>query len=1268
MRVSAMGDEGRGSGGGVSGRWGMKVGAVEGTGGAVREKGRRRRTGGSAQWGRRFGAVGDEGRRRWERLPQRTSTTSTTRWLKSTAASGSWSSDLLPPPMQALRTPPIETATQQLEQRICTAANHSSSEPRETAPKFDGQEIFCDSTKTDPISWFGKFDLTLQLHYVKEHKHHAYLYSQSGGACQAWLDNLLSKYGVVAGDLHTKISWDDLKAAWHKRFQVEPSEIKVMDKLMVFEQGTLLSTDWIAEYQRLTSVPDIQMGFKAIRHYFISRSYPTLSNALNHVEDTLTTMAELFDKAAQIIITNKEAKNLRSSAPGPSRDQHWPRVAVVAAATPFDQTSEAVQGQTGKLSTAESDSTTLSTPSEPVSSRVTDLHSEAHAKVDNPPLLYSFEDYAARLVPTQGTQAQGQDVCAASSPSDSGDLSSSSGSSRDLACEFNIEVLDPLTSEDFAWLPLPTTGRLSGPRCAALCAHLHMYLSFYAPPTSPMDDEVAVGDILAYVTKVAREFRTQRYDDNNAPLMYVRIQVGQASCNTLLDSGSSRNFMSQTFMQRAGLGAQVRRKANPTAIKLADGKTQQLLDRVTYRCKAGHFHVQACVQGSSGQHHPAKGEQCIGSMIECSSGQSGGNLFKWGGSRCIKPAFVQKNCFRHCGDCSKLQSVFHEATSAWRCTLLGGRQWRREPPWLEWLQLGPVLGNEWTAPASHCPSCGVRASRRRRTFCRFHKGGAYDDLSTPKRRERMAVVSKECHMAASGIGMDIFTKQGRVSLPFTQSCFSRRKQCRGGHMHRGLVVKHVGVSGGWLCSMMCVQRHLTSITQVMAVQQAIREYSEEEEEGDVEEESPVGGARKEDGEDGSGEEEEEEKHAVTGGFGEEEQEDSHRRACDDEEEEKMEVTSRGAAEVRKEVASRMGKHRKAYTGETAREAEGQDEEEVAIGVLAGQWKQEHDDAKAIGEIRKVREAEESAMASQPSSITSIWTGEEANGERRNVSASVSSSGLGAGIGNEAEEGISPRERRKLRARKRQLKGQDEEGSLGWHGQMEEKWAMRNRDRKVMKDPEVIQQAFSFKQVTALGPRWYMVRVSGNGEKRAKEAILQALAELLPDRDVELVIPEVPTGKLKIDGTVSKQKKRLYPGVILMRATMDKKLYDVIRKVPRVTGFYGDFKGNSVRYLVMPQAVRENVIQALFERMAEQEAKVAAVAEKVAAEQQRKKELPKKVAKLEDGAPIEVVSGPFAGFRGKVVKVQRRLGTVKTLLWMFGRDTPAEVSLEHVRPA
>ncbi|GBG89027.1 hypothetical protein CBR_g48636 [Chara braunii] len=80
-----------------------------------------------------------------------------------------------------------QTATQQLQQRICTTATTSSPKPRETAPKFDGQEIFHDSMRTDPIPWFRKFELTLQLHNVKEHKHHAYFpLSDKIQAVQEW--------------------------------------------------------------------------------------------------------------------------------------------------------------------------------------------------------------------------------------------------------------------------------------------------------------------------------------------------------------------------------------------------------------------------------------------------------------------------------------------------------------------------------------------------------------------------------------------------------------------------------------------------------------------------------------------------------------------------------------------------------------------------------------------------------------------------------------------------------------------------------------------------------------------------------------------------------------------------------------------------------------------------------------------------------------------------------------------------------------------------
>ncbi|GBG72341.1 hypothetical protein CBR_g11919 [Chara braunii] len=74
-----------------------------------------------------------------------------------------------------------QTVTQQLEQRICTAATHPGTSQRESTPKFDSQEIFCDATKTNPIPWFRQFELKLQLHHVPETKHLAYLYSRSGG-------------------------------------------------------------------------------------------------------------------------------------------------------------------------------------------------------------------------------------------------------------------------------------------------------------------------------------------------------------------------------------------------------------------------------------------------------------------------------------------------------------------------------------------------------------------------------------------------------------------------------------------------------------------------------------------------------------------------------------------------------------------------------------------------------------------------------------------------------------------------------------------------------------------------------------------------------------------------------------------------------------------------------------------------------------------------------------------------------------------------------
>ncbi|GBG65173.1 hypothetical protein CBR_g49968 [Chara braunii] len=127
-------------------------------------------------------------------------------------------------------------------------------------------------------------------------------------------------------------------------------------------------------------------------------------------------------------------------------------------------------------------------------------------------------------------------------------------------------------------MPLPRSGRLPKPHCNVLKVQLRDYLHT-AVPTPLMDAGVEVVDLHAYIAKIDREFKTQRYDDIDAPLLYVRIQIGEATCSALIDCGASRNYMSQDFMVRAGLGPRVRRKSQPTQVTLVNGHTHKSIDR-----------------------------------------------------------------------------------------------------------------------------------------------------------------------------------------------------------------------------------------------------------------------------------------------------------------------------------------------------------------------------------------------------------------------------------------------------------------------------------------------------------------------------------------------------------------------------------------------------------------------------------------------------------------------------------------------------------------
>ncbi|GBG59582.1 hypothetical protein CBR_g49842 [Chara braunii] len=234
--------------------------------------------------------------------------------------------------------------------------------------------------------------------------------------------------------------------------------------------------------------------------------------------------------------------------------------------------------QLGKLSCAGGETTPPLTPPDSAALLAASYTSGEDANVVSS--RYTYEDYAVHLVPPldQPLHVQPSTACTVSLPSATESAASPPSIARDSTIWSRLEELDPLTFADFQWMPLPRSGRLPKPHCNVLMAQLRDYLHTTVP-TPLMDAGVEVVDLHAYIAKIDREFKTQRYDDVDAPLLYVRIQIGEATCSALIDCGASRNYMSQDFMVRAGLGPRVRRKSQPTQVTLADGRTHKSFDR-----------------------------------------------------------------------------------------------------------------------------------------------------------------------------------------------------------------------------------------------------------------------------------------------------------------------------------------------------------------------------------------------------------------------------------------------------------------------------------------------------------------------------------------------------------------------------------------------------------------------------------------------------------------------------------------------------------------
>ncbi|GBG86128.1 hypothetical protein CBR_g41031 [Chara braunii] len=379
-------------------------------------------------------------------------------------------------------------------------------------------EKFDDYTHQDPVVWWQGFTTELGIHEVPDHLFISALFINTKGGCQIWLSHMATIHGVQVSDLYKKVSWEDMTKEWKKRFIVDDAPTLAINRIFTMAQGSTPTRDWLTDWQKIVATPDLDLSFPHLRREFYNRSCAALSLALGDREQ-YNTFAEIINKARELIKTNRFGR---------------------------------------------------------LASGLLHIWGERECRKS----WIHLRGYAVHLVPPldQPLHVQQSIACTVSSPSATDSAPSPQSIAGDSTSWSRLEELDPLTFTDFQWMPVPSTRRLPKPHCNALMAQLRDYLHT-AVPAPLMDAGAEVVDLHAYIAKIDREFMTQRYDDIDAPLLYIRIQIGEAICSVLIDCGATRNYISQDLMVRVGLGPHVRRKSQPTQVTLADSHTHKSIDR-----------------------------------------------------------------------------------------------------------------------------------------------------------------------------------------------------------------------------------------------------------------------------------------------------------------------------------------------------------------------------------------------------------------------------------------------------------------------------------------------------------------------------------------------------------------------------------------------------------------------------------------------------------------------------------------------------------------
>lgn len=174
-------------------------------------------------------------------------------------------------------------------------------------------------------------------------------------------------------------------------------------------------------------------------------------------------------------------------------------------------------------------------------------------------------------------------------------------------------------------------------------------------------------------------------------------------------------------------------------------------------------------------------------------------------------------------------------------------------------------------------------------------------------------------------------------------------------------------------------------------------------------------------------------------------------------------------------------------------------------------------------------------------------------------------------------------------------------------------------------------------------RWYIVHTYSGQEDLVERNLNLRITSLdMEDRIKRVLVPTEEEIVFK-DGKRRTERKKLFPGYILVHMSMDDESWYAVRNTPGVTGFVSTEDDRDTRPKPVP--LEDKQIDNILSQVDNASKRV-------------------KIS-LERGETVRITEGPFEDFIGSINDVDESKGKVRVLVSFFGRETPVELDFLQV---